>query len=249
MKNFKLILKVAYCGLFLFALTACRQPIGTSAKSTITTEDSLHLKAHYIQKADTGLLYPMLINNENYSLKLTHDEERSLNAENISSTTLRLIRNKDGDTLFTATYDFNNIDKLYNPAPNCYWLGLINSGGGSGYTGTLFNIKLEPKPVLQPILNFGELTYWRSNKNGSAILVLDGIWKRFNDLDTLDFESHFDGHKQTVSIYTLKKDTAICQKLGITKSKYSPWETDDIVDQIKANEPDLAKKIDWQDYK
>jgi hypothetical protein len=170
------------------------------------------------------------------------------NAENISTTTLRLIRNKDGDTLFTATYDFNNIDKLYNPAPNCYWLGLIKSGGGSGYTGTLFSVKMEPKPELQPILNFNELTYWRSNKAGSGILAFDGIWD-MSAADSANAESHFGAHKQNISVYTIALNTVQQLKLGITKNKYSPWETDDIVNQLKTNEPGLAKKIDWQDYK
>jgi hypothetical protein len=168
--------------------------------------------------------------------------------EAYETTTVTIIEDESRDTLYSNAFEFNTTGALRNPAPGSYWLSLLNSGGGSGYSATLFNIRIKPKAQLQPLFNFSELSHIQGSKDGSQILFFSGMWNTAYGPDSKNFESHFAEHRQYVSLYTIKEDTVTVKEIGETKLKHDFHYNDTAVNQFRRTEPALANKINWADF-
>ncbi len=162
------------------------------------------------------------------------------------TTTIRIIESVNRDTLFAKTLDFNTVGEIEQPSPNHYWFTLEDYGGGSGYSGTLFNVRTTPTILLQPIIGINELLSWKSNRFASELIFCQGIWNMVGDGD--NFESHFDKHKQDIGIIKIQPDTILIHEIGITRRKHDFFDSKDELQEFKRTEPALAKKINWTDY-
>ncbi len=192
-------------------------------------------------------IFPMQINNQGYQLILSHESFSALHKGDVT-TTVRIVENASHDTLYSNTFEFNTAGIIRNPAPDCYWLSLLNSGGGSSYSATLFNIKLQPEIVLQPILKFGELSFIQGNTTGTELLVFEGIWNTNGGFESKNFESHFSEHQQMVAVYKIEEDTVTFKELGLTKQKHDFHHNNEAIIEFVKKEPALAKEIDWSEY-
>jgi hypothetical protein len=199
--------------------------------------------------ADIDTIYPLQVKNKLYQLILSH-EGPTYTSQGDLSTTVRIVENENHDTLYKKTFDFNTCGLFANPAPDHYWLDLYNSGGGSGFSGKVFNIKIDSVISLQPLVSFDELSYWKSNRTATAFIFSEAIWNLDVNMDSEDFESHFDKHKQEISIYEIEKDTVIVNDLGLTKNKFdfSDYENKYPLKEFRDKEPAIAKQINWEDY-
>jgi hypothetical protein len=196
-------------------------------------------------KKDIDTIYHLEINNKNFDLILSQEYPSSTGSGALT-TTVGIVENEKHDTLYKKTFEFNEIGELSHPATNCYWLTMINSGGGSGYSGTLFNIRITPEITLQPLVNINELSFWKGNRDASELVLFQSIWNTNGGEN--NFESHFDEHKQWIGIYKIKEDTVLLSEVGMTKKRYNSFENNGEVDKFKKAEPNLAKAIRWSDY-
>ena len=196
----------------------------------------------------TDSVYQLKVNGKNYQLVLSHNYP-SQQHEGALATTLFIIDTANADTLYRNLYEFNEIGELRNPAPGHYWIALLNSGGGSGYAATLFNIRIDDKIKIQPLFNFDELSYWKTNSAANEVLFFEGIWN-MNVEDEKDFEAHFYPHKQLVSTYSIKNDTVISKEIGLSSYKYDLFDNADTdIGKFQLQEKKLNKNINWSYFK
>jgi hypothetical protein len=142
-------------------------------------------------------------------------------------------------------YFFINIEKDSNKDGR-YYMGMLSSGGGSGYIGTLFGISFNDKPKLVKLFDFSELSHIAINVSGNEFLHLEGVWN-FDEN-----EAHFSNHRYIIRTHTINGETVLTKKLGKTKGKYSSFDEDMPVDEIfKAifsKESKLVKNIDLNKF-
>jgi hypothetical protein len=242
-------------GVLVFVLTNCGQENKPAVKSDTVIADTPaaipganNSSPQFTPFTDT--IHQLLIDGKNYRLILSH-EFPSVEHNGDVTTTVRLVDDVDHDTLYENTFDFNTAGQLRNPAPDHYWLSLYNFGGGSGYSGTLFNIRLTPEITLQPLLNFNELTYFKSNRTATELLCFNGIWD-MGSINSDNPEAHFTAHKQLITVYQIREDTVISYLPGggLTKRKY--FDEDENMEmtlqKLRKQEPVIAKEIKWEDY-
>jgi hypothetical protein len=211
------------------------------ACDSITISNKKVLTFVELEKGNRDTIFPLQINNKVYQLVLTHEflfDKAGL------KTAVRII-DKRNDTLFNKIFDFNTVGELSEPAPNNYWLTLYNTGYGSGYSGTLFKIRIIPQICLQPILKYNELSFWKSNRSATELILFEGIWAANN---AKKLESHFAEHKQFISIYKIKEDTILIKEIGKTKNKFDFFENKNALYELQKKEPVLRKAINWSDY-
>lgn len=192
-------------------------------------------------------MFNLNLSGKDYLMTLTRDEFKSKVDTNFQTITVRIINAGTHEEDFVATYDFNEIDGLRQPAQGCYWLTLVSNGGGSGFSGTVFQVRNNPEVTLQPFLNFDELTTWRPNKTGTSALVFRGIWNMNTDDENEEPESHFSEHQQSIALYTIGADTVRIQEIGLTEKKYDFYE-DTTYSAFRKAEPALAGKIKWSEF-
>jgi hypothetical protein len=221
-------------------------PATESAADSVVTEN-------YVRSEEEDTIYPMEIHGKSYQLMLTLGEYPSREDERFVTTTVRIIENETSDTLFKETFEYNSIGRFFHPAPDHYWINLTNESGGSGYSGTLFNIRLEPEIRLQPVTNISELSFWESNKTATEILFFQAYW--YTTAGLSDMESHFSTHRQSMGIYKIMEDTIIYKDLGMTKYRYDlhahKFEengNDNIILRLKKQETALTGMINWDEY-
>ncbi len=200
-----------------------------------------------MQEPYIDTIFPMQIDSHDYQLILSHESFSALHEGEIT-TTVRIVGDKKHDTLYTNIFEFNTAGIIRHPAPDCYWFSLLNSGGGSSYSATLFNIKLKPEIMLQPILEFGELSFIHGNITGTELLVFEGIWNTNGGFESKNFESHFSQHQQIVSVYKIEEDTITFREIGLTKQKHDFHHNNEAIKEFVKKEPALAKEIDWSEY-
>ncbi|MDQ3111096.1 MAG: hypothetical protein M3R17_14480 [Bacteroidota bacterium] len=206
------------------------------------------------EDSERDTIYPMEIQGKAYQLMFTHDEYRSSRNDNKSTITVRIVENATSDTLYYELIKFNSIGRFFHPSPDHYLVNLTEESGGSGYSGTLYNIRFNPEITLQPVTNFNELSFWECNKAATEILFFQASWE-MNAGSTDNFEAHFSEHRQSVGIYRISQDTVIYDGIGFTKYKYDLHNhkfeengNDSIILRIKKQEPALAKKVKWEEY-
>ncbi|MGL4599331.1 MAG: hypothetical protein ACRCYO_17545 [Bacteroidia bacterium] len=230
--------------LFVFLLFSCQEekkPVSEKNK----TADSL-ASTPSTSEISSDTTYHLSIDGKQYALVFTHNEFMSDNREQDETITVRIVATETHDTLFTQVYDFNTVGRLDHPAPNVYWLDLLNSGGGSGFSGAIFNVCISPKPKLQKIETMTELSFWKANHSATKLIFFQAHWDMGND--DADFEAHFSEHKQSISIYTITPNAVFYEELGTTVFKYDFSGEKAPFDALREKEPELAAKIDWADF-
>ncbi len=233
------IQSAVYCLVLIISGIACMQKVKSS--NIATTEDTI------ISTLRIDTIFQLEVDSIAYQLIITNDDYTVEDKQTRFMKTVRIVENKSCDTLYKASYDFNSIDGVQQTLPGHYWLRMGDFGGGSGFSGTLYKINFSPKIKLQPVFNYDELSFCKSNYNSSEIILFEGIWDM--EVDDLEMESHFSAHKQMVSVYEIKNDTTLVKKIGETKFKYNLYCGDSELGVMRVREPWLFKKIRWQDYK
>lgn len=211
---------------------------------TLNPQDTVVDRLNH-SRADTS--YELQMNGKKYELVFSHESLSETGSGDIT-TTVRLTENSNQDIVFSEVYEFNTVGALRNPAPNQYWFALLNSGGGSGYSASLYAVRMEPEVRFQYLLNFNELSYWKTNKTATEVLFFQAIWDMGDGADDPDFESHFSEHRQSLGIYKIEMDTVRYIDIGTTKKKYDFSENGNALPLLRKQEPALAKQIRWEDY-
>ncbi len=229
---------------FILLLFSCQDEKKPVSKKNKPVDSLVSTTSSAAISSDTT--YTLSIDGKSYALVFTHNEIMSDNREQDETITVRIVATETHDTLFTQAYDFNTVGRLDHPAPNVYWLDLLNSGGGSGFSGAIFNVCVSPKPRLQQIETMNELSFWKANRNATKLIFVQAHWDMGGDDD--DFEAHFSEHKQSISLYTITPNAIFYEELGTTVFKYDFSGEKPPFDALREKEPELAAKIDWEDF-
>lgn len=217
----------------------------------VSTEPDALAHGEQPKENETGVdtIFALKIGGKAYQLVLFNDYFISMEYGTVPCMTVHIVESASNDTIFSETFrDFNYFARLENPAPGKYWLGLLNSGGGSGFSAALFNVKIAPEPKLQPIFKYNELSFFKGNRTGTALLFFQASWLTNPEGEP---ETHFEPHRQGVAIYEIREDSVIYKDLGDTQGKYDLSVDEDALKQlplIRKNEPELAEKIPWEDF-
>lgn len=236
----------------LLLFCSCGQDDKTVKKDSTNSADSFVVNEEYSDGPEedeayySDSTYTLQIKGAAYLLLFSH-EGAPFHAAG-ESTTVRLVEQSTRDTLYEKTFDFNSVGALRHPAPGHYWIALVNSGGGSGYSATLFDIQLEPEIALKPLFNFNELSSWITNRAANEVIFFQAMWNIDWNHEGEESEAHFQEHLQHISLYTIREDTVIAKEIGITKEKYDLNSGDTAIAVIKRNESRLFKDIRWEDY-
>lgn len=231
---------------------SCGQENKTVKKDSGNSADSFVMNEEYSDGPEEDeasfpdSTYTLQIKGAAYLLMFSH-EGAPFHAAG-ESTTVRIVEQSSHDTLYEKTFDFNGVGALRHPAPDHYWIALLNSGGGSGYSATLFDIQLDPEIDLKPLFNFNELSSWVTNRAANEVVFFQALWNIDWNHEGEETEAHFQEHLQHISLYKIMPDTVVAKEIGATKAKYDLSATDTMVREIKRKEPGLAKSIDWQQY-
>jgi hypothetical protein len=126
-----------------------------------------------------------------------------------------------------------------------YFLSLISSAGGSGFSGTIYQIVAADSVQFKNILDFGALSYLIFSKQGDRIIKLEGDW------NSDEGESHFANHRYSIYDYSITGSVQ-SKLLGKTKQKYSSGDEEksikEILESIKSKEPELLKTVELSDF-
>ncbi len=127
------------------------------------------------------------------------------------------------------------------------YLELVFDGGGSGYSGTLYQINIQGNTIAPiEILHYGELSAYLFSKSNNDILLFNGIWGSAED------ESHFSDHLYTVTKYSFEGLLMRRQLLGTTQKKYESVSDNKTflatAKEIQQREPKLLRNIDLPDF-
>jgi hypothetical protein len=158
---------------------------------------------------------------------------------------------KDNDSvILKKTFEENQFVKMFSfKEKNTTYISLSSYSGGSGFTSTIYQIKLDEKPTFIEIFNYNELTFYTFNKDGSELLYLQGIW----DMTEAAEEAHFSDHCYSIGTISLTPNGATHEVIhGKTKQKYPCYDyettTEMLVQVIHKNEPTVFKTIDLNKY-
>lgn len=240
MKNYLTIIHV----LALLSLTQCNESEGHSTEKK-DADDTSHSSTTVVQHMAPDTSYDLTIDGVSYTLTLTRDEFHSVVDSSFQTITVRLINQKLQQVIFVETKDYNEIDGLKEIANGCYQLTLVSSAGGSGFSGTVFQVRTKPHPGLQTLLNFNELSTWKTSKDGKTLLAFEGIWNMNTEEE--EPESHFSEHRQAITLYTVQADTVVAKEVGTTEKKYDFYD-DATFSAFRKAEPLLAGKINWSEF-
>lgn len=249
MKNFATFVFICVLG-FLFS-NCGQQPKAVGPAKVVDAQNDFIAKDSIAKFIPLPLekcidtVYDIKIDGEAYRLVLSNEVPSD---EGALTKTVRLV-NENHDTLFKKTLVFNEILEFSSPAPNCYWLTLVNSGGGSGYSGTVFYLRMKPEITLQPLVNINELSCWKANRTATEFILFQGNWDMSGSPEGENFESHFSDHKQWVGVYTILQDTVSMKEIGMTKMKHGFIDNDFVLEEFQKDEPELAKAIHLNEYK
>lgn len=194
-------------------------------------------------KPTIDTIYLFEVNDKMYQLVLTHEVP---SATGDLTTTVRIVDDERLDTLYKKTFDFNSVGQIAQPALGHCWLDLFNSGGGSGYQGTIFNIRISDEVVLQPLTDFNELSYWKSNRTATEFIYAQALWYN-TTTDGEDFESHFSEHHQAIYVCSIEQDSVVDVYLGKTKHKFEFHDNENPLMEFRKKEPEIANQIHWED--
>ncbi len=235
----KALKHVLICSLVSILFISCGHKGKATNKSGVLAKSKTY-------KSDIGddTTYKIEIGNKSYQLIFKHTELHDSEDDMDSTISVSIVDNSSHDTLYNNILNYNLVGDFTKTTNNDYFISLLSSGGGSGYSGTLFKIKITPKVVFQPILKLGELSYWIFNKYGTELILFDGKW----DFNSKPPESHFEAHRQYISIYKIQENNVTVKKLGLTRRKHDFIDDVETINDFKKNEPVISKEIKWEDY-
>ncbi|MEI6822609.1 MAG: hypothetical protein WCL51_11805 [Bacteroidota bacterium] len=235
----KTLKNLLICSLVIILFINCGHKGKATNKSGLLTKSKTY-------KSDIGddTIYKIEIGDKTYQLIFKHTELHESEDDMDSTISVSIVDNSTHDTLYNKIVNYNEVGDFTKTANNNYFISLISSGGGSGYSGTLFKIKITPKVVFQPILELGELSYWIFNKYGNELILFDGKW----DFNSKPPESHFEAHRQNISIYKILENNVTVKKLGMTRRKHDFIDDVETINDFKRKEPVISKEIKWEDY-
>lgn len=205
-----------------------------------------------VYKVDS-VISKIKVKGNNYQIiiaKDKYDDKQKKYAEGdyfFSPITIFIYDNSTSKTIFKKKYDENEFFTFLNvkndtTQDGLFYLGMLSSGGGSGYIGTLYSINFENEPKLVPLFDFSELSHVAIDFSGKKFVHIQGIWN-FDEN-----EAHFSNHRYTVFTHSIDGEKVITKKLGKTKFKYSSFDDDMPLDEIFKSlfvqEPKLVKDID-----
>jgi len=163
------------------------------------------------------------------------------------------VENETGDSVvyskkfdenqFVTSYSFKNNSKNY--------ITLSMSGGGSGFTSTIYKVETEKTFDLKTVTSYNELCYYTFDKDGNELLLLHGIWALFieGNGDEIE-ETHFADH--VYDIVTIDISTGKSTTHGTTRNKYPSEDSGtnpiELLKLIQKKEPKICKKINIDAY-
>lgn len=162
------------------------------------------------------------------------------------------VENASGDSIiysktfsenqFVTTYTFKNNGRNY--------ITLSESGGGSGFTSTIYKIESTRTFTLKEITKYSELCFYTFDKEGNELLMLQGVWQMFAEGNDDIGETHFADHVYDVFTVDLNNDKITHH--GTTRNKYPSEDSGttpiELFKMIQKKEPKICKNINIDAY-
>ena len=220
------------------------QEIATKIDTTLFHIDTIIKSVNF-----NGKRYALLITKDKYdeNKKSTYDENEQgyvspVSAHFFDYTTAKIIKS---EKFSENTFDrFNQFSSQDTKAANTF-LSLSDRAGGSGYTGNLYKISMGDSFQFKNVFDFNALSYFIFSKEGGRVIKLDAVW------NSDEGETHFSDHRYNIYDYSIT-DPVQSKLLGKTKQKYPGGDEEksvkEILDDIKAKEPDLLKNVALSDF-
>lgn len=227
--------------LLLLIFASCHS--GERSAPADAVRDSAVPLVQTIREEFSDTVYDFRMNGKYYRLMLTHRQNL------VTYEPFTIVRVLEGnDTIFRQDCPHYNVSgKFFSSNQKDWFLELVSDGGGSGFSGTIFQLHLGDEPVLDTVLNFNELTSWKWSTSGDNLLVAQGDWVMGNPDDST-FESHYSPHAQTVFIVHPAYVKSSAEILGTTKGKYGLPEDENEWHSIREKETSISAKIDWASF-
>lgn len=228
--------------LFLFSCSG-NETVKTVSDTVKSTMDTVVQKTESVNQELKDTIFSLEQNGQGYQLVLTHPRNDS--DDYVTKTRVRILQ---GETVLAdEVFSFNTVGSFQEPKEGIYFIDLLNSGGGSGFSGTIYRVITGDKSGLLPVTNFNELTSWKFSKNADTLLCASGYWAMESEDDD-SFEAHFDAHQQTLFLCRLKDGAYKEELIGTTKGKYDLTDDAGGWKKLKEGEPELSKKISWEEF-
>jgi hypothetical protein len=203
---------------------------------------------------DTILTYPsyrLLITREKYD---ENHKKISRNDWDFNRIVIH-VTNKENDSLILKkTFEENMFITTYSFKEKATeYVTLSSSGGGSGFTSTIYRLESDKSFHFQPVFSYSELSYYSFSQDGSEILCLHGIWALFNESEDGEIEeTHFADHAYNIITINLNESKPTIQDHGSTRNKYPSEDSgtsfNELVNQIYKKEPRLFHNIRLEKY-
>jgi hypothetical protein len=160
------------------------------------------------------------------------------------------IVNKEKDSVvFRKKFNENQFVKRFTfKDQSINYISLSEYSGGSGFISTIYKVNIGAEPSLTEILSYNELSFYTFSKDGSELLVMQGIW----DMSEAEDESHFSNHRYEIGTMSLTKPNSELISQGITQQKYPSYDyettTEMLIQIIHKKEPGVFKTVDLNKY-
>ena len=163
--------------------------------------------------------------------------------------TVYIINQEKDSVVFRQQFNENQFVKRFSfKEKTINYISLSEYSGGSGFISTIYRVNTEEHPSLTEILSYNELSFYTFSKDGSELLVLQGIW----DMSDAEDESHFSDHRYEIGILNLSRPNGKLISQGITQQKYPSYDyettTEMLIQTIHKKEPTVFKTVDLNKY-
>lgn len=205
-------------------------------KNTLVIDTTLYLNNHHIiigkEKADP-----------------VTKKEYSKDDLEYNSVIIYFTKQENDSVVLKKQFDENWFARINTfSGSDASFITLISYGGGSGYVANIYKMEFAPTPQFIEVASYNELSSVIFSKDGSQLLIMNGIWYMSDESD----EAHFSDHRYEISVVDLKSNKFRRTTTGSTTNKYpsmdEEFNAEKLLNQIYQSEPNVFKGIDLDKY-
>src|SRR5687767_1064867 len=188
--------------------------------------------------ADTTLYlnkYHIIIGKEKFDISKKEYTEDDLEFNPI---VIYFTLTKNDSVVLKKKFEENSFASITSfPHTSTNYFTLVSFYGGSGYEATIYKIEFEEDPRFVEVASYNELSSTIFSKDGTELLIMDGIW----DMSANGDEGHFSEHKYVINTIDLTNNKGKRTPSGTTSGKYPSMDLDfsseKLLRQIHQTEP------------
>jgi hypothetical protein len=178
-----------------------------------------------------------------------NDKKYSIDDQDFNPITIYIINRSNDSIIFHKEFEENQFVSHFSfQDKSINFISLSIFSGGSGYVSNIYKVELSQPPFLEIAVTYSELTSYLFNKEGSQILIMQGIWDMSDNGD----ESHFSDHRYEVSAVDLTTSKYQAKALGVTQAKYPcadmDFSAEKLFKQLVQKEPQIFKGFNLEKY-